>query len=602
MIHKVCLLFLLVILLFGHCAFGGEHPESQNGQPERGIRYSTVISGEIDNRILQTLKQVSDTKKLESRFPMTMPQLHRRARADIQEFNDALRSFGFYAAVVDYSINDEASPVLVEFKIDPGPPYLIAEVQIISICPEMTVLKDLPGLEQLELEKGSRIGSSRVLDARHAIAEYIRNSGYPFPIVELSEVVIDHRDQSAKIFYTYDPGPEAVFGQAELTGLSRVKEDYVLQRLPWQEGDPFKASLQDRLRRDLTASGLFTVVEVQHAQELEDDSYLPMTISLTERKPRTVRAGLSYQTDTGPEIRLGWVNRNFKGMGEVLEGTLILSDENKSLKGSYTIPAWIRKDQNLIFRGGITDEKPEAYEARSIYAESLLERLFTEQFSARAGLGYRVTRVEQFGDSNELGLFYVPTDLTWDTRDDILDPGTGMRLNLKLIPFMDTLDPKNKFVKIYASMNAYLEIISDKRLVLANRMAVGAINAESKSKVPPDERFYAGGGGSVRGYAYQTAGELVGKSPAGGMSLAEINSEVRLKLTRRSGLVAFYDGGRAFDTSYPNFDDRLYWGWGFGYRYYTDFGPIRADVAFPINRRKGVDDRFQIYISLGQAF
>ncbi|PKQ01666.1 MAG: outer membrane protein assembly factor, partial [Alphaproteobacteria bacterium HGW-Alphaproteobacteria-12] len=121
--------------------------------------------------------------------------------------------------------------------------------------------------------------------------------------------------------------------------------------------------------------------------------------------------------------------------------------------------------------------------------------------------------------------------------------------------------------------------------------------------VPGSTRFFAGGGGSVRGYGYQMAGPLDAQNdPAGGRSVLEANVETRYRASETIGVVAFIDGGQAFDNPVPSLGDPLLWGAGLGLRYYTPIGPIRADIAVPLNRRTGVDDAFQIYVSLGQAF
>jgi len=598
---KILLFFLMTILVCTPCAFAGEVPENPEEEPFRGIRYETVITGEMETRIRQSLNHISDTISLEDRPPMTITQLHRRAWADVREFTEAFRSFGFYSPEIEYTIDEKSTPVMVEFQIDPGPAYLIREVSIVNICPEMTPLPELPSPEELNLEPGSRIHSERVQDALQLIARHVRNKGFPFPLVGIEKVIINHQDHSAYIEYGLDPGPEAIFGRTGVSGLNRVREEYIFERLTWEKGDPFRASLMDDLRRQLIAGGLFTIVEVTHAQELEDDAHLPIKINVTERSPRTARAGLAYQTDIGPELRLGWVHRNLRGKGQQLEFDLNYSDIMQSIEAGYTIPGWRRPDQNLIFRSGFVREDTDAFDSDSLFATAMLERMLTDNLSAAAGVGYRASRIKRLGQTDEQGLFFIPTDLTWDGRDDVLNPGTGMRLNLKVTPFFDTFDPENRFVKTYASASTYLELMSEKRIVLANRIAVGSINAESRSKLPPDELFYAGGGGSIRGYSFQTAGQLENSTPVGGLSLAEINNEIRFKVTERSGLVLFLDGGRAFNSWYPDFDEDLFWAWGLGYRFFTDFGPIRADIAFPIDRRD-VDDRFQVYISLGQAF
>jgi translocation and assembly module TamA len=121
--------------------------------------------------------------------------------------------------------------------------------------------------------------------------------------------------------------------------------------------------------------------------------------------------------------------------------------------------------------------------------------------------------------------------------------------------------------------------------------------------IPADERLYAGGGGSIRGYAYQSVGPLdEDDDPIGGRSVLELSAELRMKLTDRIGLVTFLDGGSAFESTFPDSSEKLQWAAGLGFRYFTAIGPLRLDVGFPLNRRTDIDDAFQIYVSIGQAF
>lgn len=173
----------MTILVCTPCAFAGEVPENPEEEPFRGIRYETVITGEMETRIRQSLNHISDTISLEDRPPMTITQLHRRARTDVREFTEAFRSFGFYSPEIEYTIDEKSTPVMVEFQIHPGPAYLISEVSIVNICPEMTPLPELPSPEELNLEPGSRIRSERVQDALQLIARHARNKGFPFPLV-----------------------------------------------------------------------------------------------------------------------------------------------------------------------------------------------------------------------------------------------------------------------------------------------------------------------------------------------------------------------------------------------------------------------------------
>jgi translocation and assembly module TamA len=175
-------------------------------------------------------------------------------------------------------------------------------------------------------------------------------------------------------------------------------------------------------------------------------------------------------------------------------------------------------------------------------------------------------------------------------------------LALKLSPSYVASGESDDFAKGYGRYRHYIHLSQTPPLVLATGVTLGSIVGAETEEIPADERFYAGGGGSVRGYAYQSVGPLIGDVPTGGSSLIELTMEFRLKITERLGVVGFLDGGNVFTTKYPDIGEKLFWGAGGGFRYYTRIGPLRLDVGFPLDRRPDVDDRFQIYVSLGQAF
>ena len=123
-------------------------------------------------------------------------------------------------------------------------------------------------------------------------------------------------------------------------------------------------------------------------------------------------------------------------------------------------------------------------------------------------------------------------------------------------------------------------------------------------QITPSQRFYAGGGGPVRGYGYQQIGprDMEG-DPSGGRALSERSLEARVRTGLFEGALAcvpFIDAGAVDETSTPSLSD-LRFGAGIGVRYYTNFGPLRIDLATPLNPRPG-DSRIGVYVALGQAF
>jgi translocation and assembly module TamA len=157
------------------------------------------------------------------------------------------------------------------------------------------------------------------------------------------------------------------------------------------------------------------------------------------------------------------------------------------------------------------------------------------------------------------------------------------------------------YVKATVQGSAYLPLGADRHTVLAGRAKVGSILGGTPSGVPASRRYYAGGGGSVRGYVYQGVGPYFpDDTPAGGLSLMEVSGEVRHDLTSRWGIVAFVDAGAVGTSQTPDFTD-LSVGVGLGVRYNLGFGPIRFDLAVPLNPRED-DPSYQIYVSIGQSF
>ena len=131
---------------------------------------------------------------------------------------------------------------------------------------------------------------------------------------------------------------------------------------------------------------------------------------------------------------------------------------------------------------------------------------------------------------------------------------------------------------------------------------MGATSGAERDEIPADIRFYAGGGGSIRGYAYKSVGPRHENQPLGGRSVAGLSSELRMNVTDTMGFAAFVDGGGVFESSFPDFGETFRWGAGLGLRYLTPVGPLRLDIGVPLNRREGIDNSFQVYVSLGQAF
>jgi translocation and assembly module TamA len=264
---------------------------------------------------------------------------------------------------------------------------------------------------------------------------------------------------------------------------------------------------------------------------------------------------------------------------------------------------FLEQNTDLVLTASLFREDSEAFMTTGGKASAHLEHQLSSHLGLGGGLGYKGSRVEDTQGQEVFHQFSLPVFALFDTRDDALDPTAGTYLNLRTTPMLGLLGEEFSLLKSSLSTRWYLDLLPDKgRAVLALRGKLGIINASRTQEVPADERWYAGGGGSIRGYPYQKVGPYREGDPFGGRSLLETSAELRWKWSPKIGSVAFIDAGNVFDSTFPDPADRIYWGAGAGLRYYTGIGPFRVDVAFPLTSDRHIDDSFQVYISLGQAF
>ena len=599
----------LAILLAG-CAEGPESDAAAQTEADHapdsaappGVPYQVAIEGVEDDALRELLEEVSETRRLIDRPPPSLTRLRRRAEDDRARLQRALRSEGYYDATIDIALDPEAEPVNVVFQVDPGPRYRLRDVAIEVAPPEADL--PLPRLEQLGIAPGAPAVAQAILDAENALVEEARARGHALAEAGDRRAVVDHDADAMNLTLRLEAGPLVRFGEIEISGLDDVAPEFVERRLPWPPGELITSERLAEGQRALRDTELFSTIRTRLGETPDAAGRLPVTVVVNERKHRSIEVGVRYRTDEGPGGNVAWEHRNMFGRGERVRAELDVSAIAGSLTGTFRKPdVWLR-DLALVTQAELAFENPDAYESQSATARVGLERRFREGMTLTGGVAFRAEQIEETssGRQDEFGLVSLPVLFNWDRSDDRLDPTTGGRLWLENEPFVDTFGNDLVFNKSRLEYMHYFQVLEEPRLVLAGRSAIGTLFGASRAEIPANLRFYAGGGGSVRGFAFQTAGELDGQDdPIGGRSLFEASGEVRVGVTETVGVVAFVDLGAAFTSSFPDFGDDLRIGAGPGIRYFSPVGPLRVDLGFPVNPRDS-DDAFQLYISIGQAF
>lgn len=565
------------------------------------IRYRVRIRGVDDRALHNDLQSVSDAVTLLKRPPISEMQLRRRAERDVPRMLQVLRAHGYFAASVEVRIRTDRSPARVRFQVDQGPRYVFRDVRIIPADTEADA-PVAPSPAEAGMVSGEPAMAQAIVRAEDRIVQALGRQGYPFARANQRDVRVEHAAQAVDVTYRFEAGPPAVFGETTIDGLTSVRERFVRGKVPWRLGDPYDGGLLRLAQRRMVGADVFTSVRIVKSDALTEDGALPLRVEVSERKHRSIGFGAGYASDEGVRGRVSWEHRNLLREGERLSWTWSASEIGYSTESRFQKPDFRRVDQTLKLTLRAALDEPDAYRSRNVGGLLGLERALRRGLVIGAGTGFKYSSVRSAEEEKRFGLLYFPLHADWDRSDDLLDPRRGGRVSLSAAPYHDVIGSEVTFLKARAGGTRYVHLTRRPELDLAVRVVVGAMVGASRDDVPADERFYAGGGGTVRGYAYQSVGPLDGKKPLGGKSLALASSELRWRLNREFGLVAFADGGAAYEDSVPDPSDDFLWGAGLGLRYFTPVGPLRFDLAFPLSRRSGVDDAYQFYISLGQAF
>lgn len=592
---------LLAALAIVLAASPGEvRAEAASGADKAGIAYTVRFRGTANDELEELLKSISRLKTLESRPPSSLGGLERRAAADMKRLGEALRSEGYYGGVVSYRILRERKPVRVRVTVDPGEPYLLAAYDISYDEAEET---DLPrNASSLGLSTGQRARAPLIVDAEAELLARLAELGRPFARISKREVVVDHRDLSVRVDLRIAAGPPSRFGALAVEGLEDVRESYIRRRIPWREGDRFDSRQIELFRARLAKGNLFRAIEIEAAQDPLPDGATPLAVTVSENKHRSIGASVGYSTTEYLGGEVFWEHRNMFGRGEIFRASAQAAALRQGFSGDLLIPDFRRLDQNLNLNVQALHEDTDAYESWTLSSLASVDRKIAANLRANAGLAVELSDLRDDAGRRTFGIAGLPLALRWDRRDDPIDTTRGFRVRLGLTPSASLHSTLDFFVVGEIEGAAYIPLAAE-RLVLALRAKLGAIAGTATADIPARKRFYSGGGGSVRGYDYQLVGPLDAEgAPLGGRSVAEAGAEVRVRLSERIGLAPFVEGGAVYDTVRPRIGRDIRWAAGLGGRYYTAIGPVRLDVAFPLNRRAGIDDTFEFYISIGQAF
>ncbi len=535
-----------------------------------------------------------------------------KARDDYAAILVGLYRAGYYGGSIDIRIaGQEVSGmslfgefpdnVPVTVSVEPGPKFLFGELRLQN---------QVVGLSDLGFATGlpARSGVLEKVSA-NTIAAW-RDRGFAKARLVRQELVADHASDELDVTLAFEPGPKVRFGLVTSEGSRAVDADFILYLADIQAGSVFSpkvlANAQDRLAR----LGVFGSVRIVEGETLVEGNVLPVTIAVQDRLPRRFGFGATYSSFDGLALEGFWLHRNLFGRAEQfrLDGSIggiggLYPPERYDyvVAALLTIPGTLTPDTDLVVSAELHHLNLDAFEDDSFSLGLGLTHIFSDRLT---GSIFGNLERSRFVSASDVSLFTIASltgKLAFDSRNIALDATRGLYLAAEISPYQE-LASGGSGISVMAEGRAYFALDTDARFVVAGRAKFASLIGPDLAQAPPDRLFFAGGGGSIRGYGYQSVGiGVLAGEPLGGLSVVETSLEVRARVSKTFGVVGFVDAGLVGPDQFPNGDERFLAGAGFGLRYLTGLGPLRVDLAVPLNKAIG-GDSFGLYIGIGQAF
>ena len=582
-------------------------PDSAIADAAAERRYTVRIEGlDLDTETaLRALFEPLSTLEQNRREPANAAQIDRRAREDADLLAELLRARGYYDALVRTRVEAAGSDVTVTLEAEPGPLYRFAEVRLPGLegaDEDMAALREAFGVAAEQ-----PVDAARVAAGEAALRVELGKRGYAFAELGEMDIAVDHETRTAALTLPVNPNGTRQFGRILVEGRPLFTPKHIQTIARWKPGAPYRAALVEDLRRALIATGLVSAVAIRPVAG--DGRAVDLAVSLERAPMRTVAGQAGYGTGEGIRIEASWQHRNLLPPEGAVTFRGVAGTQEQLIGAVLRRNNFLRRDQVLNAQIAVSHIDRAAYDARTTILAGSIERqtnlIWQKKWTWSAGAELVATDerdVDIDSGMTRRRTFFIgalPASLSYDGSNDLLDPTTGYRLALRVSPEASLQSGTFGYARTQLDASLYQPFTPT--VTLAGRIRLGTIMGAGRDRIAPSRRFYAGGGGSVRGYGFQRLGprDPVFDDPIGGRSVTEFALEARIRWGNW-GIVPFLDGGNISTSPLPRFDD-LRFGAGIGVRYHTRFGPIRVDVGTPLNRRSG-DSRVAVYVSLGQAF
>ena len=592
-------------------------------QIDAGVKYAVrkiTISGNkhMTDRQIRNFMQTNKTGLFGAQRLVT-----KVFEGDIGRIVSAYRQLGFLFASVtkrDITRFPDQRKLHINLQIEEGPEVTVAEIRLRG----NKVLSNDYLLQHFQEKIGQPVSEAKVkADSNYIVATY-SDRGYPKMRME-NRLLLSNDKTRAIIEYRINEGEKVTVDRIVISGNYRTDRKVITENLFFKEDDPFSLQKIIASQSKLYSLNIFDRVDIAIPRPDQLQSQQDVPVHLTEARPYTISYGVGYQTFDLLRGLFAISDRNLFGTGRSLalqtrggiresravltytDPHLLFHDVTNSISafadhGQRPSFDYKRFGAGLQIERKLSTQNPYLVQQVGQPSTSLFFRYDFENIRTTGGLTPSLDPIDR--EFLAIHLSSVTPSFVRDARDNSLDPTRGNYLSSQLQWATKLLGSGPSFLKWFSQAQYFHPF---RGTVVATSLRVGLAQAFEKThELPLSQRFFAGGGRSIRGFELDTAGPLdpTTGEPLGGNSLFILNIEDRFPIYKNLGGVIFFDYGNVFELILgPNgfhFGD-LRKTSGFGLRYKTPIGPLTIDWGKKLDRRPG-ESPSEFFVSVGHAF
>lgn len=454
-----------------------------------GLSYALQVRIEAPAELAALLEahlEIAQAARLKE--PIAPKELARLREASLSTAREILSTEGYFSPQIQevpQGTND-----LIVYRITPGPRTYVSAVTVHFVGAITQQGENLARLRKriernFALKTGMPFRQTDWAKAKNNAVFPLLNASFPSARLAESAARVNPEQQSVELDVTIDSGPVFYFGALEIVGSERYSDQIARNLSPFKPGQVYRQQSLLDYQAALEQSGYYAQALVTINPDPDMAAAVPVRVSVTEKRAKSVSFGLGVSSDTGARAQTEYLQRNFRDRGLRLK--LNAKVETKQQSGSAEL-AWPQNAQG--FQDSLGMQLKHA-EIEGLTTDSFL---FTGRRSRTRGaietglsLQYQIEN-QQLGDADDRNRA-LTANYSWTQRKPGpgFYPSSGYVLNAQLGGATEAILSDRSFIRLYGRHTRYFRAGKHARLVL--RGELGSVLAEARDGIPTD--FYS---------------------------------------------------------------------------------------------------------------